>query len=362
MSSNPVNSLNAQSFTWNERSFLRAEVPTGDNRGKVFTVAQPLAERYEIVNFFASGGMGLLLEGFDQRTHCRVLIKTNLFYDVIPYARVRDQDGFTNQLRLPRKTLEMERRILVLLRNAGCNAVPHPNDFVYDANPHLEGPYTTEDKKDWIYADHDMLAAEPYLVMEAVQGQSLAQILEQAPGKRLSELRSLRIMSQVADVFHVLHQPKPMRPGMTWQLIYQDLKPANLLISSQDRVTVIDLGGCQLLNLDTNQKLLPGAATAGYCPPECEQPYNLLTPAADVYTVGANLYQLLTGKSPLEFLPPALGANQARSAQFDFDLLDAVCRPALKELIVRCLDPEPAKRFADARSLQQALQTILRGM
>ena len=98
---------------------------------------------------------------------------------------------------------------------------------------------------------------------------------------------------------------------MTWQLIYQDLKPANLLISSQDRVTVIDLGGCQLLNLDTGQKLLPGAATAGYCPPECEQPYNLLTPAADVYTIGANLFELLTGKSPLEFLPPAARRQSA---------------------------------------------------
>lgn len=362
MPSKLASSLTALPFIWNERPFVRAEVPTGDNRGKIFTVAQPLAQRYQIVNFFASGGMGLLLEGLDLRTQGRVLIKTNLFYDVIPYARVRDQDGFTNQLRLPRKTLEMERRILVLLRNAGCNAVPHPNDFVYDSNPHLEGPYTTEDKKEWAYADQDMLDAEPYLVMEAVQGQSLAQLLEQAPGKRLSEMRSLRIMCQVADVLHVLHQPKPMRAGMTWQLIYQDLKPANLLISSQDRVTVIDLGGCQLLNLDTSQKLLPGAATAGYCPPECEQPYNLLTPAADVYTVGANLYQLLTGKSPLEFLPPALGAHQARAAQLDFQLLDAVCRPALKVLIVRCLDAEPNNRFADARSLQQAMQGVLRGM
>jgi serine/threonine protein kinase len=237
-------SLTAQPFNWGDRSFLRAEVPSGDNRGKIFTVAQPLAQRYHIVNFFASGGMGLLLEGQDLRTKCRVLIKTNLFYDVVPYARVRDQEGFTNQLRLPRKTLEMERRILVLLRNAGCNAVPHPNDFVYDSNPQLEGPFTTEDRKEWTYSDKDMLSAEPYLIMEAVQGQSLAQVIEKAHARRFSETRALRIMCQVADVLHVLHQPKTMRAGMTWQLIYQDLKPANLLISSQDRVTVIDLGGC----------------------------------------------------------------------------------------------------------------------
>src|SRR5216684_4375115 len=72
MPSKPVSTLNSQAFAWNDRPFVRAEVPAGDNRGKIFTVAQPLAERYEIVNFFASGGMGLLLEGLDLRTQCRV--------------------------------------------------------------------------------------------------------------------------------------------------------------------------------------------------------------------------------------------------------------------------------------------------
>src|SRR5438067_4621150 len=176
MPSKLVSTLNGQTFTWNNRPFLRAEVPTGDNRGKIFTVAQPLAQRYHILNFFASGGMGLLLEGQDLRTKCRVLIKTNLFYDVVPYARVRDQEGFTNQLRLPRKTLEMERRILVLLRNAGCNAVPHPNDFVYDANPLLQGPYQTDDAEEWSYDDREMIDAEPYLVMETVGGRSLEDV------------------------------------------------------------------------------------------------------------------------------------------------------------------------------------------
>src|SRR5262245_45956665 len=119
--------LHGQTFERNGQVFLRAEVPRGDNRGLPFTIAQPLAGRYHIHRFFASGGMGLLREGQDVRTGARVLIKSILRYEVIPYARVRDREGFTNQLRLPRKTLEMERRILVLLRNAGCNAVPHPN-------------------------------------------------------------------------------------------------------------------------------------------------------------------------------------------------------------------------------------------
>jgi serine/threonine protein kinase len=160
-------------------------------------------------------------------------------------------------------------------------------------------------------------------------------------------------------VLQTLHEPKPMRPGITWQLIYQDLKPANVLLSALDRVTVLDLGGCQLLNLDTKQKLLPGAATAGYCPPECEQPYHLLTPAADIYTVGSNLFQFLTGRSPQEFLGASLGKNQPRAVRLNTQLLNGQCRPRLKELIERCLAPEPANRFADAVTMRQAMMTLL---
>src|SRR5437867_1900174 len=110
----------APNLTWTDRPFLRAEVPRGDNRGKVLT-----------------------------------------------------------------------------------NAVPHPNDFVYDANPHLAGPYVTEDGAEWAYADQDMLQAEPYLIMEAIHGQSLGAVLEKAPGKRLPESRAIRIMVQVAAVLQV---------------------------------------------------------------------------------------------------------------------------------------------------------------
>ncbi|MFO0864421.1 MAG: serine/threonine-protein kinase [Gemmataceae bacterium] len=350
--------LHGTTFAWKGRTFLRAQVPVGDNAGKTFTVAQPLAGRYQIVRFFASGGMGLILEGIDQRTGGRVAIKAILNYDVGPYARVRDIEGFANQLRLPRKTLEMERRILVLLRNAGCNAVPHPNDFVFDGNPHLAGPWTTEDGNAWSFDDDEMLQAEPYLVMEAVPGQSLEEVLREQPGRRLAEGRALRIFLQVVDVFATLHQPMPMRAGMTWQLVYQDLKPSNLLLSDQDRVTVLDLGGCQLANLDSGQKLLPGAATAGYCPSECEQPYTLLTPAADVYTVGSNLFQALTGRSPLEFVASQIAKHQPRAVGLDTSLLEGTCRPELRKVIERCLSPDPHRRYPDAHALRAVLERI----
>jgi serine/threonine protein kinase len=350
--------LKGRTVTRDGRGFLYAEVPAGDNRGRPFSVAQPLAGRYQILRFFASGGMGLLLEGLDLRTRARVLIKSILRYDVIPYARVGDREGFGTQLRVPRKTLEVERRILVLLRNAGCNAVPHPNDFVFDANPLLEGPYQTEDGKEWRFDDREMIEAEPYLVMEVLDGRPLEEMLRTQPGGRLAEERALRIIQQVTEVLRVLHRPAPLRPGMTWRLVYQDLKPANLLVGAQDRVSVLDLGGCQIINLDTGQKLLPGACTAGYCAPECEQTYDVLTPAADVYTVGTTLFHLLTGRSPLEFLAGGL-AVQPRAVRLDARLLESRCRPAVRQLIERCLAPEPAGRYPDAQALHEALERVL---
>jgi serine/threonine protein kinase len=352
--------LDTQVFRHAGRDFVRAEVPDGENRGQPFTIAQPLAGRYQVVRFFASGGMGLLLEGRDQRTGARVLIKTILRYELAPFARVRDGAGFTDQLKFPRKTLEMERRILVQIRNAGCNAVPHPNDFVFDSNPFLAGPFPTDDGQPWTYDDQAMIDAEPYLIMEALHGQTLERVIESAPQGRLPETRSLRIMRQVTDVLRTLHQPIALRPGMTWQLIYQDLKPSNVLLGSLDRVSVVDLGGCQLQNRDTNQKLLAGACTAGYCAPECEQPYGLLTPAADVYTVGSNLFQLLTGRKPSDFLPSQVGASSPRSVRLDTTLLESRCRPATRHLLERCLAPEPSDRYPDAVTLQRALDDLLR--
>jgi serine/threonine protein kinase len=347
-------------FTRDGQSFVRGQVRHGDNQGLVYTIAQPLAGRYEPERFHSSSGRYLVLRGVDRKTTAPVLIKCLLRHDVEARARVRDREGVTNQLRGLRKLLEAERRLLVLLRNAGCNAVPHPSDYVFEHNPQLLGPYPTEDLEEWAYEDEDMVASEPYLILQAMTGQTLEEALQRAPDKHFSEARSLRLAAQVAGVLRLLHKPVPIRPGTTWQLIYQDLKPANVQLGDQDRVTLQNLDGCQLLNRDTGLKLLPGTATAGYCPPECERPHAALTPAADVYTVGMLLFQMLTGHSPREFLPPGQSAGAPRSVALDLRQLDGRCRPATRELVTRCLAAEPAERFGDAESLHQALDPLLR--
>jgi serine/threonine protein kinase len=121
---------------------------------------------------------------------------------------------------------------------------------------------------------------------------------------------------------------------------------------------VLDLGGCQLINAETGQKLIQGACTSGYCPPECEQPYSVLTPAADVYSVGSNLFHMLTGKNPLDLLGGGLASLQARSVRLETKFLNHQTHPALKKIIETCLDPDPQKRFATMSQLLSDLNAL----
>ena len=93
---------------------------------------------------------------------------------------------------------------------------------------------------------------------------------------------SVEVLAQVCHVLAELHVPV-MRDGREWRLVYQDLKPDNILLGDRDAVSLIDLGGCRLI-LGTAVGNV-GAFTPGYCPPEC-QSSDRMTPAADAYTVG----------------------------------------------------------------------------
>jgi hypothetical protein len=59
-------------------------------------------------------------------------------------------------------------------------------------------------------------------------------------------------------------------------------------------------------------------------------------------------------------LPQGFDAAPPRPAPLDEKLLDGVCRPELKRLILRCLDPDPLKRYPDARAVQEAMHSLLK--
>lgn len=341
-------------FQYEGRTFIRGTVPRGDNQGLTFTIASHLAGRYEIKKFFASGGCGLLLQGRDLQTETDVLIKTTLRYDVVYYAKGRDEEGFFQKVKQTRQQLQTERRIMVLLKNMGCNAIPNPNDYVFDWNPLLAGPYPTEDGKTWSYEDSSMLSSEPYLIMEFVDGTPLTGEIKRG----MLERRALSVMSEVCHVLELL-QRSATRGRNVWKLVYQDLKPDNIIVGNQDATSLLDFGGCRL-TVDgriANQ----GAYTPGYCPPECEA--GELTTAADSYTVGSTLYHVLTGKSPATFLGSELtgtGPKAVKYEHWDWNHLSSRVSAGTLSLVQRCLQTRHTDRPAGAVELSRELEAVLR--
>jgi serine/threonine protein kinase len=372
-------------ITYGGRRFMRIKLSVR-RKSTLCTVPQRIAGRYEVREMLAHGGGGIVLVGYDVPTNHEVLIKAALGYRLKRYARHHDTAGALEHLRRVRHRLQTERRILVQLRRRGANAVPHPHNFVYDFNPGLTEPLPGTS---WRLEDPDLLASEPFLVMQWIHGIGLDALRRQRYPDAMPPPLALDLVQQVVAVLQLLHRPFQLE-GRTWELVYQDIKPANILVSDGNRATLVDFGGCQLVIDGT--LVLNGAHTPGYCPPEQTDRRRWLAPdaareaessgaemdsgpipltaAADVYCVGSTLYHLLTGTNPQKLLPSKASeqeptANRRGShrpgravMQWDWQRLDGCCPAAVSRLVRRCLEPDPRDRFPDADTLAEEMRAL----
>lgn len=324
------------------RSCARTTVPDLDGPDVAFAVARPLAGRYQVAEVVAVGEGGILLWANDLRTRRTVAIKA-LRTDWIEVARARgaSSEELIARVRHARHTLQTERRILVRLRNAGCNAIPHPNDYVYDLCPALADSAL----------DAFLVENEPYLVLGRLEGVSLDEVLARHFPGGVGEAQALEWIGTVVKVLEVLQEPWRLSSGRTWHCVYQDLKPANIVIDPLGRASLLDFGGCQVV-VD-GVPVLEGACTPGYCAPECLGPSaRVLLPCADVYAIGSTLYHMLTGIDPRD------GARGRPGVPPDLRELPPRCSPGVRRLLERCLAPRPSERLADARRVAEALASL----
>ena len=131
------------------------------------------------------------------------------------------------------------------------------------------------------------LEGQPYFTMKLVSGRSLAEDLSRF---RSDPRATARLLVTVAQAVHHAHQRG---------ILHRDLKPSNILLDGEGQPLVTDFGLAKRVEVDshlTESGLLVG--TPSYMAPEQAAAHKGVGPAADVYALGAILYELLTGRPP----------------------------------------------------------------
>ncbi len=136
--------------------------------------------------------------------------------------------------------------------------------------------------------DYGDAGATPYLVMEFVKGESLGQRIEREG--RLSEAEAIRIIAQVAQGLHRAHKQN---------LVHRDVKPDNILVTSEGVAKLADLGLVKEMETDLNlTKTGRGLGTPHFMAPEQFRNAKNADARCDIYSLGATLYQMVTGELP----------------------------------------------------------------
>lgn len=160
-----------------------------------------------------------------------------------------------------------------------------------------------------LVVDHFQESECDYLVMERVEGPTLEGLLR-GRTEPLSESRVVSLGIGLADTLHYLHHRRP-------PVIYRDLKPANVMVTLDGGVKLIDFGIARSAH-PTRAGDTTAYGTPGFAPPEQYQ--GRTVPASDVYALGVTLYRAATLYEPPEFTfnhPPASTLNRDLSSAFE---------------------------------------------
>ena len=190
-----------------------------------------------------------------------------------------------------------------------------------------------------------------YFSMKLVEGGNLSALVSAAGGP---SKKAIAALSAVARAVHFAHQRG---------ILHRDLKPANILLDANDVPMVSDFGLAKRVK-GGSDVTRSGAilGTPSYMAPEQARGEKGISTAVDVYSLGAILYELLTGQSPFKADTPMETLLQVieREPNRPSRLKTGVDRD-LETICLKCLEKEPAKRYPSAESLANDLDHWLRG-
>ncbi len=200
--------------------------------------------------------------------------------------------------------------------------------------------------------DSGMLSdGRPYLVMERCDGGSLNEIMDRGP---LPPADATRLVQAVASALGAAHSAG---------VLHRDLKPANILIDSYGAPRLSDFGIAAIQRAEAAATVTLDALTPAYAPPEA---FNQAEPTAagDVWSLGAVLFALVTGRGPRT----TWDGRSYRLSQIietldmPVDTTDPRIPEKLRPILNKAMSKDPAQRYQDGNEFNLALATVLPGL
>ncbi len=201
-------------------------------------------------------------------------------------------------------------------------------------------------------------AGQPFFSMDLIEGRNLAQLVRDEP---LPSRKAATYLKTIAEAVHYAHSRG---------VLHRDLKPSNILIDENDQPRITDFGLAKRLTstqdsgLKTQDLTQTGQVlgSPSFIPPEqAAGKHRDLTPASDVYSLGAILCHCLTGRPP--FVAETLAQTLRMVAEQEPvspRLLNASVPCDLETICLKCLEKDPRRRYATAQELADELDRFLR--
>lgn len=254
--------------------------------------------RYEITSVLSIGGFGVIYQGRDHRLFGKPVLIKAIRYNRRP-LRIPNNQAVLKEVESQRKRLDHERKMLLAGYRRGIGGIPILLDVVQDLGLDLYGPHQDDQGGQHYYALDDQWRTEPYLILSFVTGTPMSKVLDQEFFTRNRLGNTKQVILQVGRILAAFHREEE-RQGKRVSFIYQDLKPDNIIFTTEKSPVLIDFGGFAVCIDGLTQQNFARTGTPGYQPPEFLDgtPVDRLDLRADVFSLGMTIYHLLGGVAP----------------------------------------------------------------
>jgi serine/threonine-protein kinase len=273
--------------------------------GSELEVGQVLDNRFKITDLVARSGMASIFKAIDLTTNGVVAMK-------VPFMQFESDPGFYQRF-------QREQAI----------------------GKALQHPYILR-----MIDDESVQKSRPYIVMEFLEGQTLGHLMQSI--RPMPQSDALRIASRICEALHYMHEHN---------VVHRDLKPDNIMICNDGSIRIMDFG---IAKFEGQRRLTFGGFTPAMGTPDYMAPEQVKgkrgDARTDIYSLGAILYEMVTGSVPFMGANPFIIMNSRLSG-------DPVAprkrnenvSPQVEEIILHAMARNPQDRYASALEMKQDL-------